>query len=192
VGAEARPAWPALLGVALEAGALVGVYLALPVGSRLWPVGLLLGAVVVVLMAPFLVRQARRIRRSTRPVVDAARAIVLLVTLPVVGFASTYYAIAQHTRGQIDAIETKVDALYFTVTVLSTTGFGDIAPTGQLARAATTAQMVFDVLILAVGVRLVTWAVRNRTPDSPATPPRSSPRRPAPRPSLFPHGADDG
>jgi voltage-gated potassium channel len=131
------------------------------VGDGPWPAGVLLGAVVVVAMIPFLLRQARRVMSSSQPFLDAARAIALLVTLTVVGFSATHYAIAQHTSGQLEGIHTKLDALYFTVTVLSTVGFGDIHPTGQLARAVVTGQMVFDLVVLAVGVRLVTWAARS-------------------------------
>jgi voltage-gated potassium channel len=44
-------------------------------------------------------------------------------------------------------INTFVDALYFTVTTLTTTGFGDITPAGQMGRGLT-------VVIMVVGVTL--------------------------------------
>ena len=42
-----------------------------------------------------------------------------------------------------------VDALYFAATVLTTTGFGDIAPQSAAARLLVTAQMLYDMLFLA-------------------------------------------
>ena len=46
-------------------------------------------------------------------------------------------------------------ALYFTVTIFSTVGFGDITPKTDLARLVTTVQMLADLAVIAVVVRLI-------------------------------------
>jgi hypothetical protein len=46
-------------------------------------------------------------------------------------------------------------ALYFTVTVLSTVGFGDISPRTDGARITVMIQMLCDLALIAVVVRLI-------------------------------------
>jgi hypothetical protein len=46
-------------------------------------------------------------------------------------------------------------ALYFTVTVFSTVGFGDITPKTDPARLIVTVQMLTDLAVLAIVVRLI-------------------------------------
>ncbi len=52
------------------------------------------------------------------------------------------------------------DALYFTVTVFSTVGFGDITAKSAVARLVVTGQMVADLIILGVAIKVITGAVR--------------------------------
>ena len=54
---------------------------------------------------------------------------------------------------------THTDGLYFTVTVLSTVGFGDITAKTEAARLVVTGQMIADLVILAVAVKIVVGAV---------------------------------
>ena len=58
---------------------------------------------------------------------------------------------------------TRTEALYFTVTVLSTVGFGDITPKTDVARIIVTIQMVLDLLVLGVVVRLILDTARRRS-----------------------------
>ncbi|MET0414807.1 MAG: potassium channel family protein [Actinoplanes sp.] len=55
---------------------------------------------------------------------------------------------------------TRTDALYFTVTVFATVGFGDISATSQIARRLVTAQMILDLLVLGLGIRVFVGAVQ--------------------------------
>jgi hypothetical protein len=63
------------------------------------------------------------------------------------------------------------DGLYFTVTVFSTVGLGDIAPVTELARVLVTIQMLVGVLVVGLIAKLVLGAVqlavvrRGRMPD---------------------------
>ncbi len=62
---------------------------------------------------------------------------------------------------------THTDALYFTVTVFTTVGFGDITAKSEGARLLVTGQMVAGLIILGTGVRIILGAVtrgRQRQP----------------------------
>ena len=62
---------------------------------------------------------------------------------------------------------TRTDSLYFTVTVFATVGFGDITATSQVARLIVTAQMILDLIVLGLGIRVFLGAVqRGRQQDT--------------------------
>ena len=64
---------------------------------------------------------------------------------------------------------TRTDTLYFTVTVFSTVGFGDITAASQSARLVVTAQMLLDLVALGLLVRAFVGAVqvaRRQTPPA--------------------------
>jgi len=51
-------------------------------------------------------------------------------------------------------------ALYFTVVTLGTVGYGDIAPVSAGARITVSSQVMLDLVLIAVVVRLLTGAAR--------------------------------
>jgi hypothetical protein len=53
----------------------------------------------------------------------------------------------------------RTDALYFTMTVFSTVGFGDISPRSQTARLLVTGQITANLLLLGVAARVLVNAV---------------------------------
>ena len=53
----------------------------------------------------------------------------------------------------------RTDSLYFTVTVFATVGFGDITATSQVARIVVIAQMILDLLVLGLVVKVFVGAV---------------------------------
>ena len=55
---------------------------------------------------------------------------------------------------------TRVDTLYFTTTVFSTVGFGDISPASETARVVAMIQMILNLVVLGAGVKLLTAAVQ--------------------------------
>ncbi len=55
---------------------------------------------------------------------------------------------------------TRTDALYFTITVFSTVGFGDITPLTQYARTMTMAQMIGDLIVVGLVAQVLLNAVR--------------------------------
>ena len=53
----------------------------------------------------------------------------------------------------------KIGALYFTVTVFSTVGFGDITAKTDLARTLVTIQMLFNLVVIGLAAKVVFGAV---------------------------------
>lgn len=146
--------------VAAPAFIIVGYVLA-PLGTRPW-LGVLVSLTALACALPFLARRARVVRLSNTPLIDALRAIAVFGTMLIVAFASLHYAVAVNVDGQYSGIETKLDGVYYTVTVLGTVGFGDITADGQAARALATANILFNLVALGVGLRLVTFAAQSR------------------------------
>lgn len=144
--------------------AVVVLYFALPLEVRPSPVRLLvelaLTLAAVAWVARVIVREARRQLGGAGDGLRG-RHLALLVELAVVLFALAYYLLAVHGTGQMAGIDTRLDALYFTVTTMGTVGYGDIHPVGQLARAVATVHVVFDVVVLALAARLLARVLRN-------------------------------
>jgi voltage-gated potassium channel len=93
---------------------------------------------------------------------------VLLVAEAIVGiFAFTYWAYSQSHPGAFvvdgghEAL-TKVDALYFSLTTFTTTGFGDIHPASGSARGLVSAQVAMTFLSLALGFTVIIGRVMPR------------------------------
>jgi voltage-gated potassium channel len=89
------------------------------------------------------------------------RALVLLLVLTVLFFAWADDSVAR-LPGQFDDLHTKTDALYFTISTIATVGFGDVHAAGQLARAAVTVQIVFNLVFLGAAIAMITGFIRER------------------------------
>jgi hypothetical protein len=151
---------------AIEVAVLLVAYAALPFRGDRWWVGAVLGSALLLAIVPLTVRRVRAVLVSERPVVEAAEALVVLLTMLLVGFAAVYYAV-DRLNGQFSELETRLDAMYFTVTTLATVGYGDITATGQGARAVVTAQMLFDLAYLGIAARVLLTAARSRGQSAP-------------------------
>jgi voltage-gated potassium channel len=99
--------------------------------------------------------------RAPYPAVRAIEALATTVPLFLLVFATTYFLLEQSDPDSFSTLGlTRSDALYFTVTVFSTVGFGDIVATSQTARLLVTTQMILDLLILGLGIQAFIGAVR--------------------------------
>lgn len=74
--------------------------------------------------------------------------LILVLEVVMLLFALLYFTLAINGPDQIRGITTKLDALYFTTTTITTTGYGDITPVGQFARAVVTLNLIFNVVFL--------------------------------------------
>ena len=171
-----------LLGTALRAGLsagiLLAVYFLLPIDIRHNSHGLIrnlgvlarLGAGVAIFVV-VLTLEIRGITRARHPMLRAGVAMAIVIPLFLVFFSWSYLnltATDPATFGLHTGMS-RMTALYFTITVFSTVGFGDFTPHTDLARLVVSLQMIADLVVIAVVVRLIlgaaTRSVGERTAD---------------------------
>jgi hypothetical protein len=161
-----RPTRPWLFGlraglrILVSTTSLIVLYYVAPMSFRGDPYPMLLLGLALLGLAVLITLQTRSIVRSAAPRLRAIESLAATVPLLLVIFASSYFALAEAVAGSFNQPLTKTDALYFSVTVFSTVGFGDIAAVTQSARVAVMIQMVVDLLVLGVGLRIITSAVQ--------------------------------
>lgn len=156
-----------LFGALATAVVLVALYYLLPL-NHVKNVPLTLAVGLVILLA-VIAWQLRAIIRAKYPAVRAVVALAVTVPLFVLLFASVYFVMARASPANFSTHQlTRTDALYFTVTVFSTVGFGDITPVSQSARLVVTAQMILDLVVLGLGIRVFVWAVQLGRRQAPA------------------------
>lgn len=111
-------------------------------------------AVGLVILAAVIIVQLRVISRAAYPGLRAIEALATTLPLFLLLFASAYVVMAGASPANFSTHPlTRTDALYFTVTVFSTVGFGDISAASQSARLVVTVQMLLDLLALGLVVR---------------------------------------
>jgi hypothetical protein len=75
-------------------------------------------------------------------------------------FAATYFLMGDADESNFSEPLTRMDSLYFTVTVFATVGFGDITAVTQPARVVTTLQMVTGLVLVGLIARVILAAVQ--------------------------------
>ena len=118
---------------------------------------LVIGLVGFVILVAF---QVRVIVRSRYPALRAVEALATSVPLFLLLFAATYVALANLAPTSFGEHLTHTDGLYFTVTIFSTVGFGDITAKTETARLVVTGQMLTDLVIYGVAIKVFVRAVR--------------------------------
>lgn len=112
----------------------------------------------VVLIAAAVVWQVRAIARARRPLLRSGEAVGLSFWLLVIVFSIVYVSLSTSNPDAFSEQLTEVGGLYFTMSVLSTVGFGDISALSDAARVVVMVQMVLDLLLIGVVVRLLLGA----------------------------------
>ena len=110
----------------------------------------LVGSLLV--FAGVLALQVYAITRDPLPELRAGSSMITAVTLLVLMFAMTYATLASAHPEWFSQPLDKSSAIYFTITILGTVGFGDITAVSHTARWVVTAQIVVDLtLVVALG-----------------------------------------
>jgi len=162
-GREGWYRWRPVLTVARLAAVLAAltiVYIEAPWDGRL---DLSLGAQLLGWLAVLglaVVMEVRVVLRSRRPWQRAAEGAVLSIALLLLPFASAYVLLDQTDPTSFSEPLTRLDGLYFAVTVFSTVGFGDITPVTETARILVTVQILVDLLMIGVITKVLLGAAQ--------------------------------
>ncbi|WP_282784535.1 MULTISPECIES: potassium channel family protein [unclassified Nocardia] len=164
VPAEQWPgdAWRALLPPLLTSTVLLLAYFLLPftgviAGRAL--VALVIGGLLVCVTLGW---ELRRVLHAENPLARGLEGLAAVFGLHLVGFATVYSILSEVDPANFSEALTRLDALYFCVTVFATVGFGDIVADSQPARAAVLVQMIGNLVLIGAALRLFTHAVDRR------------------------------
>ncbi|MFV0464133.1 MAG: potassium channel family protein [Nostocoides sp.] len=154
-----RKLLPHLRRAAIVVCALLAFYL-VPVTSRDASAStrIAIGIVVLLALGAMVVMQLRSDD-------DRVGRLVMVLGVVIFVFAVVFYSLSTSSPGQFEGLNTRTDALYFTVVTLTTIGYGDIHPVGQAARVMVIAVIAFDLVFVTTLVSAITGQVRLRVAD---------------------------
>ena len=156
----------AVLTIAVAWGLLLGAFYALPFDHFSTAHSVVRLGAVVALVAAVLIWQIRRISVAELPELRAVEALGIIVAIFLVAFSIIYLSMSHNSVRTFSQPLDHTRALYFTVTVFSTVGFGDIVPRTDTARLIVAGQMLLDLAIIGAVVRLIFNAARSRVAGS--------------------------
>jgi len=153
--------------------ALVVIYYLLPLNRFSTAVAVTMLVIGLVTLTSLLAYQVRAITRSPFPLLRGVEALATSIPLFLLLFAATYVVMATISASSFSQPLSRTDAIYFTVTVFATVGFGDITAKTEVARLVVTGQMIADLIAIGLGVRVLLSAVqrgRQRQPTGTVPP----------------------
>jgi voltage-gated potassium channel len=167
--ARRRHAYRALLRSVLATASLVAVYFVVPLDGQFTVVTAVALACGLLAFGGIVAWQARAVTRSPYPSLRAMEALATSIPFFLLLYATSYVLMSDGQAGAFSEPLDRVDALYFTVTVFATVGFGDITPDSPPARILAMTQMLGDLLVVGLVARVLLGAVkvaRDRQADS--------------------------
>jgi hypothetical protein len=139
---------------------LVSLYYLVPL-DKVSDVGTVVVLVIgLLIIAGIVIWQIHAIVNADYPGIQGIEAFAISVPLFLLLFAASYFVVEHTSPASFNEPLTRTDALYFTVTTFSTTGFGDITAKSQGARLLVTFQMVTDLVVIGFGVKILFGAVQ--------------------------------
>jgi voltage-gated potassium channel len=145
---------------AMTTTVLVALYYALPLEVRSDAYVVLELVLGVVVLAGMIAWQVRAIIRARSPAIRATQALASTTALFLLLFASAYYILSAQDAATFSEPLSRSDAIYFTVTIFATVGFGDVAAHSEMARLLVTGQMLLDLVVLGLGIQVILGAVQ--------------------------------
>jgi hypothetical protein len=104
--------------------------------------------------------QVWRTSRSQYPTIRAIESLAFTIPVYILLFATLYYLLDHANTATFGTPLSRTDTMYFSTTVLTTVGFGDVTAKTTTARFIVTCQMLLDLLILGLVVRLIVNAIK--------------------------------
>ena len=156
------------IAVALTWILLFAIYYLVPFTDRTAGESLVRLVVAIAALGAVLGWQLRRVLRAERPGLRAVQALGGVIPLFLLTFAGLYLSLSEATATAFSESLDHTGALYLAITVFSTVGFGDITPQTDLARIATSIQMLLDLVVIGVVVRLLTTAAKTGLGNPPS------------------------
>ncbi|KUJ64043.1 hypothetical protein ACZ90_62980 [Streptomyces albus subsp. albus] len=154
----------------LAVGLSVAIYYLVPLDHGLNAGTAIAMAISLLLFIGVIAWQIRSIIHSAYPRLRAIEMLATMGPIFLVIFSAAYVLLFRNQEGAFSESLSRTDALYFTVTVFATVGFGDITPRTETARILTMAQMLADLVLVGLVARIVLGAVQaseaGRTPDT--------------------------
>jgi voltage-gated potassium channel len=139
---------------------LVVIYYLLPLDRTSIGVAVGILAFGLVALVGLVAFQVHSIINAKYPALRAVGALATSVPLFLLLFAGTYFVMGGISEANFSEPLTRTDALYFTVTVFATVGFGDIVATTEGARVVVMGQMVAGIVTIGLGARVIVDAVK--------------------------------
>ena len=141
---------------------IFGAYFVNPIGLRSGAWAFTRLGVDVAVVAAVVAWQIRRIEAADLPELKAVEALGVVLALFLCAFSGLYLGLSNSLPRDFSEPLDHIRALYFTITVFSTVGFGDIVPRTDTARLIVSAQMLLDLALIGAVVRLLFNAARSR------------------------------
>lgn len=104
--------------------------------------------------------QVRSILSSDTPRLQGAESIAIGLPFLLLLYASVYTVMSLNQPASFTEVLSRTDALYFTMTVFTTVGFGDITAVTEVARIVVMTQMVVGLVAVGVVAKLLLGAVQ--------------------------------
>ena len=160
---------------------LFAIYYLVPFTDRTAGESLVRLVVAIAAFGAVLAWQLRRVLRADRPGLRAVQALGGVIPLFLLTFAGLYLSLSEASTNDFSEPLDHTGALYLAITVFSTVGFGDITPQSDVARIATSIQMLLDLVVIGAVVRLLTTAAKTGLGDPPSRDDGSPPADSDPR-----------
>jgi voltage-gated potassium channel len=141
---------------------IIGAFYVVPIGHESGLRAFLRLGADIALIGSVFAWQIRRISVAELPELRAIEALGIVIVLFLIAFSGIYLGMSHQSPRTFTQHLNQTKALYFTISIFSTVGFGDITPRTDPARLVVSAQMLLDLAIIGAVVRLIFNAARSR------------------------------
>ncbi len=152
-----------LINAMLAFGLILGIYYLIPLNDLTSGQAVLRLVAGIIAFVLILLWQLRHVARAVFPVLRAVRALAITIPMFLVVFAAVYLSFGPSSGNHFSEPLDHTGALYLAITIFSTVGFGDITPESDPARIVVSIQMLLDLVVIGVVVRLIATAAKSGT-----------------------------